>query len=446
MKKKLKIALIHRSSEQGFAIPIAMGLGLAMLLVGAMMIVRSQGDQVSASAQKATNRGLSAAETAITRTLVLINNNPVIATYPLTAPTGNPSWTNASSIPGIGCSNGGATVATFASTTSTNWTDVDPPVPNQQYPGDPSKGQFKVTGYTYNPNNPSNPNQPPGTATLTVEGRVNQIGSSTPASTTVGTATTQLQVNIPVQQGNRIGIPLPGMWVTNSVDTNKISANVLASCTGYVSGSVAFDPGYTLSRLNLSMPNPPSKPTYTIPTISDPSQMNPPILPRVGDQPTNSTTGEYEYSVSKITGTFTITPGKKVAIYLDGNIDMTGGQQAILHQCTSVPNCSPSDARIYGLSTAGQLNLGGNASICDIFFLAPTYAVTLNGGGQAQGCGGGANNNGIYWVKSWSGGGQGNHTSLAQTSATWNDLSFLPIQLPPQIAPITSWQRQEASP
>jgi len=33
MNKKLKMALGRRSSEQGFAIPIAVGLGLVMLLV-----------------------------------------------------------------------------------------------------------------------------------------------------------------------------------------------------------------------------------------------------------------------------------------------------------------------------------------------------------------------------------------------------------------------------
>lgn len=54
MDKKLKIALRRSSSEQGFAIPIAVGMGLIMLLVGVTMIIKSQGDQVTASAQKNT--------------------------------------------------------------------------------------------------------------------------------------------------------------------------------------------------------------------------------------------------------------------------------------------------------------------------------------------------------------------------------------------------------
>jgi len=55
--KKVKMALGRRSSEQGFAIPIAVGLGLVMLLVECD-IIRSQGDQVTASAQKGATQSL----------------------------------------------------------------------------------------------------------------------------------------------------------------------------------------------------------------------------------------------------------------------------------------------------------------------------------------------------------------------------------------------------
>jgi hypothetical protein len=159
----------------------------------------------------------------------------------------------------------------------------------------------------------------------------------------------------------------------------------------------------------------------------------------------NSTTEEYQYSVSTINDTFTIRPGYKVTIYLDGNIDLQGGQKAIVHQCGTTPNCSSTDAKIYGRSSNGTLSLGGNAAICDIFFLGPTYAVDVDGGGGAQGCGGGANTNGAIWAKSWSGGGTGSHVAIAQTATTWAAVSsFLPIQLPPKIASISSWQRQEA--
>jgi hypothetical protein len=446
MKRKLKSALRHHfnhQGEQGFVLPIAIGLGLAMILVGTTMVIRSQGDQVTASAQQATSRGQSAAETGISRYQALINNNRAIAVY---SRTGTPSWTNAAAIPGINtvCNGGSASAVTAASTTA--WQDVDA--------NDSTKGQYRLIDYIY----AGVAGQAPGTGTLTVEGRVNQSGIGSTATARMGTATTRLQVNIPVRQGNLNNVPFPGMWVKNSVSTGNTAANVMAPCSGTPTINLAS--GYQLTRSDLPMPSIPARSTtyinalgvtVTIPDLSTFQRINDPTgmtLPRPTDLPTRTSTGEtvYEYSVGQITGSFNITPGQKVAIYLDGNIDMTGGQEAIQHQCGSTPNCSATDARIYGLSQNGQLNLGGNAAICDIMFLAPNYDVSLNGGGQAQGCGGGANNNGVYWVRSWDGGGQGNHTSIHQSSTnpTWNNVSFLTTLTPPRIESFSLWQRQRA--
>ncbi|HEY9782431.1 MAG TPA: hypothetical protein V6D09_20100 [Leptolyngbyaceae cyanobacterium] len=63
MNTKLKSALIRRTTEQGFVMPIAIGLGLIIILIGATMIMRSHGDQLTASAQKATTDSLNVAET-----------------------------------------------------------------------------------------------------------------------------------------------------------------------------------------------------------------------------------------------------------------------------------------------------------------------------------------------------------------------------------------------
>jgi len=430
MNKNLKVALKNFSGEQGFAIPIALGMGLIMILVATTMIVRSQGDQVTASAQKETARGLSAAETGITQYQSLINNNRGIATYPR---TGTNSWTNAANITNLSTSCAGSSAAAVTAAATTVWRDVDS--------SDPTQGQYRLVDYTYGPTEGT----APGTGTLTVEGRVNQSGTGSTASNDVGTATTRLQVNIPVQQSDPSSVPFPGMWVNASVSTTNVSANIMAPCTG--TATATFAPGYGLNRTNLTMPSTPSKPTTNITTIINPSGLT---LP---EDPTNlsnynSTTGEYQYSVSQIDDTFTIRPGYKVAIYLDGNIDLQGGQKAIVHQCGSTPNCSSTDARIYGLSSNGTLHLDGNPSICDIFFLGPTYDVDVNGGGGAQGCGGGATTNGAIWARSWSGGGTGtgSHVAIAQTATTWAAVSsFLPIQLPPRIETVSSWQRQEAA-
>ncbi len=58
MNKKLKIASIRYSNEQGFALPIAVGLGLVMVLIAVTLLVRSQGDRLVASAQNNREREL----------------------------------------------------------------------------------------------------------------------------------------------------------------------------------------------------------------------------------------------------------------------------------------------------------------------------------------------------------------------------------------------------
>lgn len=83
MNTKLKLALIRRYSDQGFAMPIVIGLGLIMLLIAAMMIMRSQGDQTTALAQKATANSLSTSETGVTRVQSLLNTWRMLPTVTL---------------------------------------------------------------------------------------------------------------------------------------------------------------------------------------------------------------------------------------------------------------------------------------------------------------------------------------------------------------------------
>jgi hypothetical protein len=419
--------------DKGFTLPIVLGFGTLMFLLGLTMILKSQGDQITSTSATVTNKGYSVAESGISRFQSLINQNRVIAAYSDCASSRSSSgvcsdtgaaaasWSNASVIPGINTTNT-TTVQTLA---STQWQDIDS--------SNAALGQYRLVSYRYN----GTPGTPAANAegALTVEGRIQQNGSGATATASSRTATTRLQVTFLLEPASMLPIPFPGLWVKNSLSTGDTEADVLA----YTSASpvTVNNPGYANERSDILMPDPPPKPTTNIVAITDPAGLT---LPRSTDTGAyNSATGEYQYSVSQITGTFTITPGYKVAIYLDGNLDMTGGKKAILHDCSTAPSgtsCSPTDAKIYGnpTNTNGELHLGGNASICDIFFLAPTYTVNLNGGGQAQGCGGGANNNGIYWVKAWNGGGQGNHVSLSQTTADWIDLPLsMRIDFPPSI-------------
>lgn len=368
MNKNLKIALVNYSSEQGFAIPIALGMGLIMLLVGATMIVRSQGDQVTASAQKATNRGLSAAETGITRYQSLINSNRVIATYSRTAPSGSPSWANASTIPGINntCTGNVNGANAVSQNSTTDWQDVDPPNAATGYAGDSSKGQYKLVDYVYQPGTGVAANTAPGIGTLTVAGRVNQVGSNNTATAGIGTATTQLQVNIRVVSQSSAG-SIPGLWIQNvpqNMGTNIVNGNiVVAACTlpSGVSQSNVTTGNTVTPNPNANMPDTPLPPTSNLNTITA-SNIDTRIwgqtLPKAGDvaQPD----GSYHYlidgALDKNGGAnIALSSGAKIVFYVRGNIAMGGG-----------PN----------------INVSGNASNMQIY--GNTFLRNLDGTAQVD--------------------------------------------------------------
>lgn len=461
MNRKLKIALKRRSSEQGFALVVAVGMGLIMVLVGTTMLIRGRGDQVTASAQKATNQGLSAAETGITRYQDLINTNRIIATY---TRTGTPGWTNAATIPGItsGCTSGGGS-STVTPASVTTWQNVDLNVPS-----DPTQGQYRLVDYTYTPNSGVIAPAAPGTGTLTVEGRVNQTGTGSTATEDVRTATTKLQVNIPVQQSDINNVPVPGLWIKSGTmpGNQKTKGNILLNdCS--LSPAPAADshqaidtslspPGpyidpvtgepYQTKQVSLTFPVLPPKPTFiTLPNnqvlgaISS-SQ----TFPRIGDRSSTGaiyplTGGVFEYSVASVSGNNTITirntPGVKVKFYLDGDI---AKQTDFLHDCTT-SGCAPTDFQIFGYGASGsRICLNGNGLI-DAFIFAPAYSAGVDGNGQFRGS---------IWVNDFeapSCSSSSNHIVVVQ-SASWTSLGLTPQSLPPRLSPISSWQRQEATP
>jgi len=510
MNKKLKVVLTRRrSSEQGFALPIALGLGFVMLLIAATMIMRSQGDQVTASAQKATSRGLSAAETGITRYQSLINSNRVIAMYRDCVGTRNASgvcpdtgttisWSNATTIPGIISCSGGGGATPVIKNASTTWQDVDPPITATGYAGDPSKGQYRLVSYIYPaPGTTGTVGTAPGIGQLKVEGRVN--GGST-ATAGAGTATTQLQVNIPVQQGNSRTIPVPGLWFNtgnlgpNVGNGNTINGNLLYtggcnpdSVGGTVNGTRTPAPGLKFPDL----PTPPASfsASNTLGNITSAL-----TLPRNTDSYVEKIINGYkvrvyEYKVTSINlqnkgDTITITPGKRVTFYLEGNIS-TGGQGEFRHSCSGyvspgpltpysttstasttpdfpIPatysanawneGCKPTNVQVFGY---GKNNLTGtsisNPQIClngngflEAFILGPTYKAGVAGAGASGGF------TGSIWVNEWSNGGScGSNTShvVVDQTTTWDELIPLGLtinNLPPTTAPVSSWQRQEA--
>lgn len=428
MNKNLKFTLKNRSSEHGFAIPIAVGLGLIMILVGTTMIVRSQGDEVNALAQRSTAKSLSIAETGITRVQSFLNKNRGFADQ-------SHPWTTYLANLANPCTAG----SLYDEAAALNgWITVG---------GD---DRFQVVSYT--------PNGSEGV--LVVEGQVRR-GSNT-------TSSTRLQVRIPLDRTRMPSFSPPGAWAQSfGLGNNRITGNVIDA--GCPPGSLTTSPrggeraqisGDVLINPSLTLP-----PVQPVPTVCTGVQVYPvscsamPLsaitsnltLPRVSDVP--NTNGEYIYYVSKsgnnsidLSGNnkLVITPGKKVRLYLEGNINTQGGQTKIGHSCydtnvppdgeanadaTQVAGCETTNFQIFGGTGTTSIIFGGSNTI-DAFIFAPSAINSgVNGGAQIRGS---------IWLKEWDAA-NGNHTVIVQT-AGWNNIpTFL---WPPRIAPLSSWQRE----
>jgi hypothetical protein len=439
MNKKLKIALIRRYSEQGFAMPIAMGLGLIMVLIAATMIMRSQGDQATASVQKSTAQSLSVAETGITRVQTFLNKNRGFAnqSYP---------WTSYLANLANSCTSG--TLYDEAAAFN-NWTSVGS-----------GTGQFKVISYI--------PTTTEGV--LVLEGQALQ-GSNVKS-------TTRLQVKIPLDRSAIPSFSPPGAWAQKfGLGNNRITGDVIdAGCPpgsldsderSQISGNIVTDPGLTL---------PPALPIPTICTgfLVYPTTCGAMRLDAIKDDlalprtttpaDTSNANGEYIYYVAKdssgksieLSGTkkLVITPGKKVTLYLEGNIDTNGSGVKIGHNCydsTTAPDgepddnnkdgtvgnsgdkvtgCEPTNFQIFGGTGTTSIVLGGSNTI-DAFIFAPNAVHSgVNGSAEIRGS---------IWLKEWDRA-NGKHNVISQI-ASWNNIP--PILRPSRPAPLNSWQQQE---
>jgi len=443
MNPKLKTALIRRSSEQGFAIPTAIGLGLVMLLVGATMIVRSQGDQVAASTQKATASSLQVAEAGVTKVQRFLDKYRILVTQPH-KPSDNIYWKSYWTSLANGCP---ATSPVLAETTAfDSWINIG---------SGTNPDRFRVISYT-----------PPATAsgdgTLVVEAELRDNNTTARAI-----AKSRLKVIIPVERRIKPTYNPPGAWATDfGLGNNKIVSDTVidSSCSGSLNATeltqiTATATGGTPKIINdaaIGMGSPPAVPTSPAP-ITLPAITSDLTLPRLTGTTldTPNAEGVYVYFVQKngsgqsidLSGNnkLVIQPGKKVTLYLEGNLNTQGGGTKIGHNCfdtnnppdgepdggtTAVSGCVPTNFQIFGGAATTKIALGGSNTI-DAFIYAPNAVNSgVNGAAQVRGS---------VWVKQWDLA-NGNHTVIVQT-ATWDNLpTFL---LPPTLAPLTSWQRQE---
>lgn len=435
MNKKLKIALRRRSSEQGFAITIALGLGLVMVLIAATMIMRSQGDEVTAMAQKATNDSLGVSETGITRVQSLLKKFPKMAQKPKS--DWSSEYTRLSS---INTCLGSNTLTSNIITNINTWIKLDNSLSNP----DLKKGEIKILDYTYTGN----------VGTLKVAGRATSENGGTNSS--VGNATTYLQVSVPIVP--LADFPIPGLWTKNfiAMGSNSVNGNVLvAGCSipsGVLPTNIVTGTGNLTANPSVEFPPIPELPASDVKTIG--AITSSVTLPKTGaGADTAGSDGVFRYLVGKSgqysidlneTKALTITSGKKVTLYLQGDIRLSENSK-IIH--TSMPTTNfqiygsdggthyrnPSDTSTY---KTANISLNGNSST-NTFIYAPEATVSINGGGSQPST---PIVKGSVWVKAWNGSNV-NQVVVTQ-SANWADI---PVEQPKTISSIQIWERRQAS-
>jgi len=440
-------------------------MGLIMILVGMTMVVRSQNDQVTASAQKATTRGLSAAETGITRYQSFINQHRAIATYD------REDWDEASnnSIPGI-CGSSSEAEAIEAAA-DTDWKDI-------------TDGQYKLVEYDYEPTE----GVAPGTGTLIVEGQVNQTNQA-------GAAISRLQVAIPVILQDIDGPERIGLWATHFTmsGNSEARANVLDSSCGSSAafpldhlGYPPFSPSTkgTVTKQVISFPDLPNNNVYQPPTsnineISCPIQPNNDEItyPRINGNNvvTDISTGTtdspvYTYHVCAnnrqsidLTGNGDVNLGRTgnetIILYLDGDWRVTGNGGIHVYQNPSTEKTTKVIIYVNGnvdITGNGAVNPGGAEQLqiykyggdptdtnpevrtsgngdINAFIFAPQGEVSMTGNGNIKGA---------VWANKFSAVGNGGIIQIKPDIVNFSALEISPPQTN-AIRSVASWQRQE---
>lgn len=452
INRKLKIAFIRRSSEEGFALPITVGLGLIMLLIAATLVVKAQGDQTTASAQKATAQSLAIAEGGLSKTLAKLNqSNPDIS--PLLKRTYDPDGLT------------GTAVNEWTTTTPTGqkeWTtSSNQPCaiePDALLNGTIGNSTYTVLAYRYDPITKK--------GTLVVKGSV-------PVGVTSSESRVQQVVNVSPKAASLIGVLGTSDIALGNNDVLGINGNVACTNTtncpltcpssqarliDAIGGGGSADVDGKIFVGSITPPTLPTMPTVwngigTAPTTEFTLQLpdytvNNTILvfPRPSDFLTHRAGTPYHYKIDTINASgFNITintqrniatnpTGDPVYFWVSGEIRMGGSSQ--LNHTASADN--PTAFRIYGTGSPTPVQdilVASGASDVDAFIFAPNARVGINGTGTIDG---------LVYAKSFGEiGANGNAVINVPNSPNLaSSLGDLAVYFSNQTDSINSWQRQ----
>ena len=424
----------RNNTETGFATPLALGMGLVMIIVAASLIGRSQSDRATTNSQREIDRALSVSEAGAVRFQSFLDRHRFLATKNL------PLWSNTlTMLPPVqaGCHLINLTLATTQTGIFKNhtWIDLDP--------NDPRKGRYQIIDYQYQN----------GIGKLTIAGEIGTYNNSQ------NIAKNTLIVKIPIGSESA-KIDPPALWAnTFSLhSTHKITGQVRGvTCpqlpyldadgiTGIDSSNIALISGTPSGEIIADpfIPIPPAKiapnTAILLPAITTSIK-----FPRPGSIDLPDANNEYHYLVDidnpssnhsiKLQDIdridLNVAPGQKVNLYLKGNIDLAGSQT--LHVNATHPNL-----RIYGSSQTLLLTIKDTAAITAFIHAPFANAKSISSTPLNP-----SNNlTGAVWVNSWDSMTSPNNLPIVQMG-DWADFGIAKPEQPSQLSPISSWQRVE---
>jgi hypothetical protein len=419
-------------TQAGFSVPLALGLGLVMIIVAASMIGRSQSDRMTTNSQRETNRALSISEAGVIRVQSFLDRHKVLATKNLN------QWSNTLNTLPLAQANcrlidfipAQQQAGIFQAHT---WIDLDS--------SDRNKGRYQIVDYQYQN----------GIGKLTVAGEIDAY------NTTQNTAKSTLTVEIPIGSESAKIAP-PALWANtfNLSANQKITGQIQAvdcpqlpivdidGIAGVDSANIALISGVPSGKIITDpftpMPAPKVAPTTAIliPAITTSIQ-----LPRSIPSDLPDANGEYHYLVDLDNPSsrhsiklqdldwikINVAANQKVNIYLKGNLDLAGSQ-------TINVNSAHPNLRIYGSTQTIKLTIKDTASIT-AFIHAPfadAKSISSTPPNPSK------NITGALWVKSWDSASSPNEIPIIQ-SGNWSDFGISKLEQPSQINPISYWQR-----
>ncbi|WP_299489022.1 hypothetical protein [Acaryochloris sp. IP29b_bin.137] len=444
----------RKATDEGFALPIAIGFGLIMVLVALTLSIKSRDDQVSAISQKQTTASATVAEGGISRTLGFLNQNY----HMLLRSDYDPN-------------------SLLGSDSPDEWSFLAKPPPcftgvndilTGKIPNNAPANTYTVEAYRYSdPDGISNSGDETGT--LIVKGHP-------PNSSAVSRIQQTMKISQSTSPASFPGLMAQNITLGNNDVLGAVSGNVVCTdtlnCAVPVSECVNGQPTdaglrNSIDALNNSVVQgqiyvrdviwPP------VPAIPS-GAMNVSIsgatsFPRTGD--TVGTNGAYHYQVSDITlsGSDQVTvdtTSAPIYFYVTGDIDISG-QAALAHTCSGTANnCgtygsglgSPERFRIYGNADDGDsfsdqdFTLNGGATATNVFIHAPDARMGINGGSSNPDI------QGAIWVREWDGS-SSNTAEIKIPNAMQQLLTNSGVAITTvshKTSAATSWTRLEATP